>query len=302
MPAMTRVKRTVFPLFVAWLLAVAGSACSADEPIVDRDITYRTVDGVPLQLDIARPAKAEGPLPLVVCIHGGGWHHGHRAFWGATTTDLAREGFVAATVSYRLAPQHKWPAQIEDVKAAVRFLRANAQKYGIDPKRVACLGDSAGGHLSLMLGLTDDDDFEAGENQDQPAKVQAVINYYGPTNMDTWKLDERGTATLAAAFQGKNLDQLIESWTGISDRNDPRLDKVSPASYLDSQDPPVLTFQGTADVLVPVAQARELDELARKAGVSHELVILEGANHGWGGELKVKTNRMALEFLKKQLQ
>jgi acetyl esterase/lipase len=283
-------------------LLAAAVAVAADEPIVENNVTYRVVDGVPLELDVARPAGADGPQPLVVCIHGGGWHHGHRAFWRGTMSDLAREGFVAATVSYRLAPKHKWPAQIEDVKAAVRFLRANAAKYGIDPKRVACLGDSAGGHLSLMLGLTDDDDFEAGEHRDQSARVQAVINYYGPTNMDTWKLDEAGAKTLAAAFEGKDLNQLIESWTGISDRDDPALDKVSPASYLDSQDPAVLTFQGTADVLVPVAQARELDELARKAGLSHRLVILEGAGHGWGGEHRAKTNRLAIEFLTRQLR
>jgi acetyl esterase/lipase len=289
-----------------WILAIISlllaGAARAEEPIVERDVTYRTVDGETLELDVARPPGANSPLPLVVCIHGGGWHKGNRAFWRGQMTEFAKAGFVSSTVSYRLAPKYKWPAQIEDVKAAIRYLRAHATQYGIDPKRVAVIGDSAGGHLSLMVGLTDDDQFEAGENQDQPTKVQAVVNYYGSIDMRTWQLNEAGRKALGGAFEGKNLDQLLDSLFGTSDRADARLAGGSPATYADAEDPPVITFQGTADILVPIEEARQFDEAAKKAGVAHELVILEGANHGWGGALREKTNRQTLEFLNKHLR
>src|SRR5262249_58353003 len=126
-------------------------------------------DAVDLILVRARLAMGDVPFPLVVCLRGGAWQIGHRSVQRPRLRLLAEHGYVVATVGYRLAAKHPFPAQIEDAQAAVRFLRAHAKDYHLDPKRVAAVGDSAGGHLALLLGL-----------MDGPAKVQAVVNYFGP--------------------------------------------------------------------------------------------------------------------------
>src|SRR4051812_19922357 len=119
------------------------------------DITYATVDGEELKLDLARPKDAKGALPCVLVIHGGGWAAGNRKSHDNITWELASRGYVAATVSYRFAPKYPFPAQIQDVKAAVRFLRGNAEKYDVDPAKVGAVGFSAGAHLSMLLGVMD---------------------------------------------------------------------------------------------------------------------------------------------------
>src|SRR5262249_22409445 len=149
-----------------------------------------------LQLDLAMPKDGDGPFPAVVCIHGGGWRGGSRQdltrsippLGGRSLIEyLAGRGYVAATVSYRLAPKDKFPAQIEDCKAAVRWLRANAKKYKINPERFGAVGFSAGGHLVSLLGTSDKDDALEGNggNPEQSSRVQAVVNFFGPTDFTT---------------------------------------------------------------------------------------------------------------------
>src|SRR5262245_12730076 len=127
---------------VAWVVLAGGVAAEAPEVAVQKDIVYGKGGDLDLKLDIAQP-KGDGPFPLVVCIHGSAWRFGHRSAHHNTIRMLARHGYVAATVQYRLTPKHRFPTQVEDVKCAVRFLRANAKKYKIDPHHVGALGDSA---------------------------------------------------------------------------------------------------------------------------------------------------------------
>ena len=280
---------------VAWLaLACLVPARAQDVPI-QKDIVIGEAGGELLKLDLARPAKGEGPFPLVVCLHGGAWQIGHRSAQHPRLRLLAAHGYVAASVDYRFAPKHPWPAQIDDAKAAVRFLRAYTKDYHIDPNRVAAVGDSAGGHLALLLGLMDD-------KGEPPSKVQAVVNYFGPTDLRTWSATPQGDALLKAAVNGRDSNGLLKDLLGTSDRKSPAVAKASPITYVDAKDPPVLTFQGTADPLVPAGQAKALHEALKKAGVAEKLVLLEGAGHGWGGKEKERTDRLMLEFLDRHLK
>jgi acetyl esterase/lipase len=271
-----------------------GPARAQDVPL-QRDIVYGKAGGVELKLDLARPAKGDGPFPLVVCLHGGAWQLGHRSDQHARLRLLADHGYVAASVGYHLAPKHPFPAQIEDARCAVRFLRAHAKDYKIDPKRVAAAGDSAGGHLALLLGLMDAED-------DPPSKVQAVVNYFGPTDLRTWSATPQGDALLKVAVRGKDSNALLKDFLGTADRKAAVVAKASPITYVDAKDPPVLTFQGTADPLVQAEQAKALHAALKKAGVVEKLVLLEGASHGWGGKDKERTDRLMLEFLDRHLK
>ncbi|HEY3319754.1 MAG TPA: alpha/beta hydrolase [Planctomycetota bacterium] len=242
-----------------------------------------------LSLDIAVP-KGNGPFPLIVCIHGGAWHSGGKSQYGNMLVEFSRHGYVAASVDYRLAPANKFPAQIEDVKCAVRFLRAHATEYHIDPQRVGALGESAGGHLALLLGLMNPGDGLEGGCGDQPSKVQAVVNYYGPSDLsapENW-----GSGQIA---QAKML-------LGTTDPKDPIVTRASPIAYIDSTDPPILTFHGDADPIVPVSQARRLHEALRRAGVPERLEIVRGAGHGWTGNDAERITRMTIEFFDTQLK
>src|SRR5262249_36238382 len=165
-----------------------------------------------------------------------------------------------ATVTYRLTPKHKFPAQIEDAKCAVRYLRAQAKQLNIDPRRVAALGDSAGGHLSLLLGLLDAKDGMEGKggNPEHPSKVQAVVNYFGPTDFPNWKVEPIGEGMLKVALKGKGSDDLLTDLLGTADRKAEVMKVVSPITYIDAGDAPVLTLQGSLDPLVPPDQAKRL--------------------------------------------
>src|SRR5215510_9833699 len=175
--------RVVF-VAVTGSLAIASAAAGQESEIrVERDIVYGKGDQMDLQLNLAIP-KGKGPFPAVVCIHGGGWYRGQRQDMDFMTELLARRGFVAATVSYRLVSTARFPAQIEDCKAAVRWLRANAAKYHIDPDRIGAIGPSAGGHLACLLGVTEKKDGleGSGGNPDHSSGVQAVVSFFGRTN------------------------------------------------------------------------------------------------------------------------
>lgn len=285
---------------LACLLLSAAPLVAAE---LKKDVVYGKGGDVELKLDLATP-QGDGPFPAVVCIHGGAWLKGARQGHLATIDLLAKNGYVAATIQYRLAPKHVFPAQIADAKCAVRYLRANAGKLKIDPTRIAALGDSAGGHLALLLGALDPADGLEGKggHDDQPSKVQAVVNYYGPTDLATWAPTPVGNTMLKAGLDGRGGDEILKDVFGSADRKSANLKKASPITYVDSKDAPVLTFQGTDDALVQPQQARVLHDALKKVGVAEHLEILDKAGHGWGGALRDKTNRLTLEFLDKHLK
>ena len=232
-----------------------------------RDIVYGEADGAGLKLDYARPVEGAGPFPLVICIHGGAWQSGDKSGYAMAMSVLAQHGYASAAIDYRLAPRYKFPAQLQDARQAVRYLRENAAGLKLDPSRIAVLGDSAGGHLALLLGLTD---AESG--------IRTVVNLYGPTDLPHWQATAEGEAVL-----GMTSSRLLENVFGTSDRSSAVLRAASPIHNIGKAKPAVLTLHGDSDQLVNSEQATWLHEALRKAGLPEKLVILKGASHGFQG-------------------
>jgi acetyl esterase/lipase len=247
----------------------------AAEPPADvqftRNVVYGKGGGEDLKLNIARPKTNAEKLPGIVFIHGGGWMGGNRTDNDQVTWQAAQRGYVAVTVGYRLTPKHRFPAQVNDVKCAVRFLRARADEYGIDLDHIGACGWSAGGHLALMLGVTGKDDGFEGDGgwPEQSSKVQAVVSFFGPTDLTAQDIPARD-GPLLVAFLGGNLEESRADYV-----------RASPITYVSPGDAPTLLLQGTADVLVPYTQAYRMLDAMTKAGVSGRADIIVGANHGW---------------------
>ena len=236
------------------------------------DLPYVTGATERQKLDLYLPASP-GPHPLVVWIHGGGWENSSRKeFYGQA---LVEHGFVVASLGYRLHWDAQFPAQLQDVKAAVRWLRAHAGEYGIDPTRVAAWGMSAGGHLAALLGTTGQDRrLDVGENLDQSSAVQAVMDWFGPADFEHWG-DAAAQATLdlpqsaVARLIGGPVHTHLDAARA-----------ASPVTFVDKNSAPFLILHGDRDNIVPLQQSQELDAALRKAGVESTLVVVPGAGHG----------------------
>lgn len=282
-----------FCVFVPAVFAVAATACGADVKVSTKnDVEYARPGGNPLKLDLAWPEEGEGPFPAVFVIHGGGWRAGNKADVRPALQEFARRGYVAVSPQYRFCPKDTFPAQVYDVKAAVRWLKAHARDYKADPDHVGAVGFSAGGHLSLMLGLTGPADGLEGEAADgaPDTKIQAVVNYFGPTD-------------LAADDVPDVTRPLLADFLGGSPRDKPKeAKKASPLTFVSKGDAPVLTFQGTKDPLVPHTQALKLADAMTAAGVPGRVEILVGAGHGWGGDVLEHTKDETMKFFDKYLK
>lgn len=271
-----------------------AATATATVVAIQPDIVYGTGDGVELKLDLARPVtdKRTGPAgtPCIVVIHGGAWRMGDKSSHRGEIRQFADEGFVSATIQYRFAPQYKFPAQVEDVKCAVRFLRAHASDYGIDPNRIGAVGFSAGAHLSMMLATLDSDAL-AGEGgwSDQSSKVQAAVSFYGPTLFTADDMPTR-TEPLVLDFLGGTLAEVPEAYKN-----------ASPVTHVDAGDPPMLLFQGTDDPLVPFTQAFQMTTAMTRHGVPGRVELLVGAGHGWGGDEQERSYEETLEFFLRYL-
>jgi acetyl esterase/lipase len=253
------------------VLASAAAAAQVVPGSAEKDVTYATVEGVDLKLDVYYPQSWNGPAPSVVYVHGGGWTSGDKSSGTGLEfkDELLARGYVLAAIDYRLAPQYKWPAQIEDVKASIRFLRANAARFGIDPNRIGALGGSAGGHLVSMLGLADaaagfDD---SGGDREESSRVAAVADLFGPADL---------TAPFSSA---SGPDSVAYRVFGAASPSDPVLATASPVSYVTPDDPPFLILQGEDDTTVPPGQSVELYHRLLATGVPARLVMVANAGH-----------------------
>src|SRR5262249_15002885 len=245
-----------------------------------------------LKLDLARPSEGQGPFPAVLVIHGGAWRAGNRADVGPILPDFVRHGYVAVSPQYRVCPKETFPAQVHDVKAAVRWMKTNAEKYQIDPGRIGAIGFSAGGHLAMMLGVTGPADGLEGEaSAGAPdSRVKAVVNYFGPTDLG------------AKDFPDVSKP-LIRDFLGATPQDKPELAaKASPLRYVSKDDAPILTFQGTKDPLVPFTQAIVLSEAMTTAGVPGRVELLIGAQHGWKGAELERTRAETFRFFDQYLK
>ncbi len=252
------------------------------------DVTYSSVTGYrPMVIDIYLPPREMGARPMVMYIHGGGWVGGHTRHSGAladfpgTLARLAAEGFVVVSLEYRLAAEARFPAQLQDVRAALRYMRANAGRYSLDPARVGVWGGSAGGHLAALatlscgIGSLDVPGTTAPEGSEC---AQAAVTWYGVFDFTTQ------TATRS------NGDPGIASLLGCegactADDYGP----ASPVTYIDPSDPPMLLIHGETDAVVSIEQSRQAERLLTAAGVPVRSIYIPGVDHSFIGHTPEST-------------
>ena len=255
------------------------SASSPQRPLRDlHDLAYVKDGDANQRLDLVVPAPSAGgnaTVPLIVWIHGGGWEQG--SYHGNPARAMAARGYAVASIGYRLSSQAKYPAQLEDCKAAVRWLRAHAAEYGIDPARIGVWGASAGGHLAALLGTTAKEKrFDVGENLDRSSAVRCVIDSFGPADFFHW-----GDPPAPASYDTPNTALARLLGGRLADHEElARL--ASPVTFVDKDSAPFLIMHGDKDRVVPPQQSVRLDAALRKAGVESTLVLVPGAGHGGG--------------------
>ena len=283
------------------LTAIAAAQPAGPRPtqvppgtVLHRDLGYLSGGHQRQKLDLFLPANGTN-LPLIVNIHGGAFRLGTKSD-GVPLGYLAR-GYAVASIGYRLSQHALFPAQIADCKAAVRWLRANAAKYGLDPDRFAAWGSSAGGHLATMLGTTGDvKEFEVGEHLGVSSRVQAVVDYFGPTDflqMDAHRLPNGMVHDPADSPESQLLGGAIQE-------NKAKTARANPVTYVTKDDPPFLIVHGDADPLVPHHQSELLASALEKAGVPVMFYTVKGAGHG--GFRDPKVAELTADFLAKQLR
>lgn len=249
-------------LLLLFALLFAGcAACGSGKSKVEitRDIVYSRPDGRPVALDLYVP-KSEKLLPVVVWIHGGGWKIGSKSF-RLLVRDLTKDGFAVASIDYRTSRRAKWPAQREDCMAAIRWLRENGAAYRIDPTRMALSGDSAGGHLSALIGL-----------EEGKPKIRAVVALYPPT--DLVKLGEH--------YIDETHNLIVQLFGDSFEKTRDVAAEASPVNHISENAPPFLIIHGDRDRMVPLDQSTDLNRRLHKAGIESRLVVLKGRGHAFG--------------------
>jgi acetyl esterase/lipase len=237
------------------------------------DVEYGKVNGRALHLEVAVPkVRPDRPMPALLWIHGGGWQEGtHKQ---NVAIGFAAKGWFTGSVEYRLSGEAKWPAQIEDCKLAVRWLRANAAKWNVDPDRIGVWGISAGGHLVTCLGTMDETaGYDVGAHTNFSSRVQAVVDYCGPTDFT------KGSGGVVNSKEGEDAAVLLKLF-GMKYTENPAVWKSgSPLQFVSSKAPPFLIVQGDSDNIVPTAHAEKLLEKLKANGVPAELILVKNGNH-----------------------
>lgn len=280
-------------LYFAFLLA---SHVVADSPRIERGIEFARVGEHSLKLDLYRPEKIKNP-PLLVWVHGGAWRAGSRD--AMPLGKLVEQGWAIASVDYRLSPVAQFPAQIHDIKAAIRFLRARQADYGYDASRIAVAGGSAGGHLAALVGVSNgvkELEGAIGDNVGQSSDVQAVVSFYGASNLNTILAQStpHGLKVRVPALQ-LLLGGLPEEKPALA-----RL--ASPVVHVDKNDPPLLLIHGDQDPQMPINQAHELKGAYDKVGRPAEFIVVYGGAHGGAGFYTETMIERVREFLSQALR
>ena len=267
-------------LLGAFLCAQLAAEVELD---VKRNLTYATKGKVALKLDAYLP-KEKGPYPSVVVIHGGGWMGGSKWQLGKNAASLAKRGVNTFSINYRLAPAHKHPAQVEDCRDAVRWVRKNSKKYGGDPERIGAFGYSAGAHLSAMLAVTG---MEAEED---------------PKGIGTKVLAAVGGGTPCEFLSLPPNNKALAYWLGGSRSQVPEAYKdASPVAHLDAADAPIFFFHGETDGLVRVAGARNMSKTMKQLGIDTKLLIIPESGH-FAARFNFKAFESGFDFLEKHLE
>lgn len=273
-----------------------GTARGADEVRVSRDVEYAKAGEHSLRLDLHIPAAAKSP-PVVLWIHGGAWRGGSKK--EVPILELTSRGYAIASIDYRLSPVAAFPAQVHDIKAAIRYLRANCSALGIGTSKLAITGGSAGGHLAALVGVSNgvkELEGNVGQNRDQSSDVDAIVVFYGASNL---------TTILAQSTpHGLNVRvPALELLLGGSPEAKQDLAKLaSPVFHVDKSDPPIVWFHGDQDPQMPISQAHEMVGAYKKLGLPVTLEVVYGGVHG--GKLFYTPEQMeqVANFLAPRLQ
>jgi acetyl esterase/lipase len=290
---------TLLVLLAATILPAFQFTLAQTSAQTFRNIEYARADGKSLLLDLYLPAGSAAELPVIVWVHGGGWATGDKGDGGPAARMTAR-GYAVASINYRLSWEARFPAQIEDCKAAIRWLRANASRYNLDPNRIGVWGSSAGGHLAALMGTSGDvRELEGGlGNATQSSRVQAVIDWYGPA--DLLKMQSESLACSVIDHNSPVSPESLLLGCPIQICPD-RARRASSVTYATADDPPFLIMHGTADCLVPPLQSRDLSDALEAAGVDATLKFIQGAGHG-GDEFELAENqKLVNDFFDKHL-
>lgn len=241
------------------------------------DLIYASINGRDLRLDVYAPTKSEHPIPVIVWVHGGGWRNGSKAGIGRSLPILSK-GYGLVSVEYRLSGEARFPAAIADVKAAIRWVRANAATYGFDPARIGAWGSSAGGHLVALLGTAHEVaawDAIHEENTGVSSRPDAVCNWFGPTDflrMNDFpsRIDHDAPDSPESKFIGGPIQE-----------NQQTARRANPITYVTRDDPPMLHMHGELDQAVPFNQSELLHAALEEAGVESTLYMVRSADHGF---------------------
>lgn len=260
-----------------------------------RDVAYVTNGHERQKLDLFIPPGATNPLPLIIWVHGGAWQGGSKTRCPALT--YLQKGYAVASFNYRLSQHAIFPAQIEDCKAAVRWLRAHAKQHNLDPNRFAAWGTSAGGHLVALLGTAGDiKKFDVGEHLEVSSRVQAVVDFFGPTDFTQVSKhalpDSRSDRDAPDAPEAKLIGGPVQE-------NKDKCAVANPITYVAKNNPPFLIMHGNKDNLVPYQQSELLRDALEKVGVPVTLKIIAGAGHGFAGP---DIDRQVTAFLDQELK
>jgi acetyl esterase/lipase len=258
--------------------AMAWSACSPSAqaaPRVMRDVKFARAGDADLLLDLYLPEASRAPVGVIVWVHGGAWRAGSRA--SVDLAGMTERGWAIASVDYRLSTVARFPAQVHDIKAAIRYLRAHAKEYGYPPSPVVVAGSSAGAHLAALVGVTNrhsDLEGNVGTERETSSDVQAIVSLFGASNLTTIMSQStpHGVNVRGPALElllGAKPDAAVEL---------ARL--ASPVFHVDGRDPPLLLLHGDQDIQMPVNQSLELQGAYEKLGLPVRLVVVHGAGHG----------------------
>jgi len=275
---------------------VPGIPRQSDIHELVEDVVYAAVDGVSLRYDHYRPRRATGPTPAIVFVHGGAWVHGDPSQAAGNALHFARRGLATISISYRLAPRHRFPAPLDDVRHALRHVRAHAVELGIDPERIALMGLSAGAHLAMLAhlaaGIPELAPELPAELRDVAETVCALVLHYGPYDLARRRPFADGFDPIGELLGERLAD---EAWVRLA----------SPVHHAAHATAPMLLVHGTADAVVSYRESERMHEALERAGRPSELLLLEDAPHAfqanWRGEANRRANAATDAFLERHL-
>jgi acetyl esterase/lipase len=281
------------------LVLFLATTASAGTFTTHEAIEFASPAGQPLLMDLRVPDGA-GPHPVILYLHSGAWITGDR--FGGPAIRQASRGYAVASIEYRLAPNHIWPSQVEDAKAAIRWLRANAARFQLDRERIGVFGSSAGGHIGAVLGTSGGvvalEGMELG-NPQESSRVKVVVDLYGPT--DLLKIEEQKLPCIPLDGNAANMPPSLLIGCPIQTCPE-RTQAANPITYVTKDDPPFLIVHGMLDCLVPYKQSVILHDALQAAGVPSRLVLIPGGQHGGSAFNAPQYMTMIDEFLDTHLK